>query len=137
MRGALAILGSSAAGLAIGVVLVVVSQSVLVRMSWFQPALTVDTSFDRAMGALRRKILIDSFVVYPTAAVAAGGVAGLLSRRRARIAALIAALPVLVLGVAGASGWVQGVVQVVVYAGLAWTAATLAHRWRSPQARQA
>ena len=136
MRRVLSMVGPTAAGLAIGVVLVVLSQSALVRMSWFQPALTVNTTFDSSMQALRRKILIDSFVVYPAAAIVAGGVVGLLSRRRARTAALIAALPVLVLAVAGATGWAEPLVQVAAYGGLAWTAATFAHRWRHPEADQ-
>jgi len=136
MRWAFSMVGPTAAGLAISVAIVVVSQSALVRTSWFQPALTVDTSFDNAMQALQPKILIDSFVVYPTAALAAGGLVGLLSKRRARIAALIAALPVLVLAVAGAVGWVVPLVQVGAYGGLAWTAATFAHRWRHPEASQ-
>ena len=113
MRWAFSTVGPTTAGLAISVAIFVVSQSALVQTSWFQPALTVDTSFfDNAMQALQRKILIDSFVVYPTAAIAAGGLVGLLSKRRARIAALIAALPVLVLAVAGAVGWVVPLVQV-------------------------
>jgi hypothetical protein len=136
MRWAFSTVVPTASGLAISVALVVVSQSALVRTPWYQSALTVDTSFDSAMQALRRKILIDSFVVYPAAAIAAGGVVGLLSRHRARIAALIAALPVLVLAVAGAVGWVVPLVQVAAYGGLAWTVATFAHRWRHPEASQ-
>src|SRR5688572_28030133 len=133
MRAIVTTAGPIAAGLTTGLVLLGVSQSILLQMAWYQPALTVDTGFDLAMQALERKILIDSIVVFPATAVIVGVVVGLLSRSGAGIAAAVACVPVLT-QVAGSASWLRALIQVAAYGGIAWVSGTLAYKWRHRKA---